>query len=484
MPASDDSLQFASPPDLETQKYAQLLSVQAGDPLRGTVSSLSDLGLPGDKSLSHRAALLAAMAEGESRVENFLVSGVTRAMLEALTTLGVRWSLHGTTLTVQGVGLHPQHSLAPVTLDCGNSATTLRLLAGALAAWGRAAMLDGSPGLRRRPMGRIIEPLQQMGVLIGAQQGFAPLSLSASSRPLHSIDYRLPVASAQLKSCLLLAALAADGRTTLAEPGPSRDHTERMLRSMGVRVTGAEPTSAGWLLTRLEPPNPLALTPLDIHLPGDMSAAAFLIVAALITPGSQITISGVGLNPTRTGLLDTLLEMGAEIEILNRREQAGEPLGDLSIRHSRLVGVRISGARVVRMIDEFPVFAVVAACARGVTVVADAQELRHKESDRITALGGELRSLGVDFRETADGFVVDGGKALKGGQVDPHGDHRLAMSLAVAGLVTQSPVEILGAEIINESFPGFESLLGVLGAFVTTTTMGESTGISGITIDE
>jgi 3-phosphoshikimate 1-carboxyvinyltransferase len=476
MPTSDNSIQSAPPSTVETQNLASLLTIQPGHPLRGGIGLSSTPALPGDKSLSHRAALLAAMAEGESRVENFLVSGVTRAMLDALTTLGVRWSLDGTTLTVQGSELQPRPGLPPVTLQCGNSATTLRLLAGALAAWGRSAVLDGSPGLRRRPIGRIIEPLQQMGVAISAEQGCAPLWLSDSPGPLRSIDYRLPVASAQLKSCLLLAALAADGVTTLAEPGPSRDHTERMLRAMGVRVTSAAAAQEGWLLTRLEPPRPLALMPLEMQLPGDMSAAAFLIVAGLITPGSELTISGVGLNPTRTGLLDTLLEMGAEIEIHNQREQAGEPVGDLSVRHSTLQGVQIGGERVVRMIDEFPVLAVAAACARGTTVVADAQELRHKESDRITALGCELRQLSVDFRETADGFVVYGGKALKGGRVDPHGDHRLAMSLAVAGLVAQSPVEIMQAEIINESFPGYEAVLNALGASVAIASTDDANG--------
>ncbi len=466
MPDNKKPFRSDMPAESERQSFTSMLTITPGYALQGEAGSFGAAVLPGDKSLSHRAALFAAMAEGESRVKNFLVSGVTRAMLDALTALGVGWSLQGTTLTVQGIGLRLQPGLPTVTLDCGNSATTLRLLAGALAAWGRAAVLDGSPGLRRRPMGRIIEPLQQMGVGIRAEQGCAPLTLSTSSRPLHGIHYRLPVASAQLKSCLLLAALAADGNTILAEPGPSRDHTERMLRAMGVQVTSAAAEQAGWLLTKLEPPHPLALGPLEMQLPGDMSAAAFLMVAGLITPGSELMISGVGLNPTRTGLLDTLLEMGAEIEVLNQHEQAGEPVGDLSIRHSQLTGVRISGERVVRMIDEFPVLAVAAACARGTTIVADAQELRHKESDRITALGGELRQLGVEFHETEDGFVVDGGKALKGGRVNPHGDHRLAMSLAVAGLVAQAPVEIQEAEIINESFPGFESVLSALGASV------------------
>jgi 3-phosphoshikimate 1-carboxyvinyltransferase len=484
MPSSDGSLQIAAPTGVDSHKVSSLLTVKSGHPLLGESGSSGVPALPGDKSLSHRAALFAALAEGESRVENFLVSGVTQAMLNALTVLGVRWSLNGTTLTVQGVGLQSQSTLPPVTLQCGNSATTLRLLAGALAAWGRTAVLDGSPGLRRRPMGRIIEPLQQMGVSISAEQGCAPLTLGVSPRPLHRLDYRLPVASAQLKSCLLLAALAAEGSTTLAEPGPSRDHTERMLSAMGVRVTGAASAPDGWLLTRLEPPHPLVLAPLELRLPGDMSAAAFLIVAALITPGSELTISGVGLNPTRTGLLDSLLEMGARIEISNQRLQAGEPLGDLTIQHSQLTGVRIGGARVVRMIDEFPVFAVAAACAHGTTIVADALELRHKESDRISALGGELRKLGVDFRETVDGFIVAGGNPIQGGRVDPHGDHRLAMSLAVAGLVAQAPVEIQGAEIIAESFPGFEPVLSALGASIEVTATEATGSWTAISADE
>jgi len=271
-----------------------------------------------------------------------------------------------------------------------------------------------------------------------------------------------------VKSCLLIAGLAADGEMVLDEPGPSRDHTERMLRAMGVKVLSgvhsADRDSRPIYWSRLTPPDPLVLQPLNLTLPGDMSAAAFLLVAAIITPGSQLTLRGVGLNPSRTGLLDTLLEMGAEIEIYPGEEQGGEPVGDLSARYSRLHSVHVSGERVVRMIDEFPAFAVAAAYANGETIVSDAQELRHKESDRITALGGELRRLGVDFRETEDGFNIRGGQKVRGGTVESHGDHRLAMALGLAGLAADSPVTVQGAEIIRESFPDFVALMHALGA--------------------
>lgn len=452
------------------------LIVSPGHPLHGYVA------LPGDKSLSHRAALLAALAEGESRIENFLVSGVTQAMLKALTELDVPWKLDGTTLTVQGCGLN---RLRPPkeALDCGNSATTIRLLAGALAAAGLPAVLDGSPGLRRRPMGRIVEPLQAMGVPIEPSDGgTAPLKLTSRppAQPLHPIDYTLPVASAQVKSCLLLAALAADGPTALREPGPSRDHTERMLRSMGVSVTSeqlpvisdqlsadnskAENPGNAFYITRIIPPREGALRPLRLTLPGDISSAAFLIVAALVTPGSEITLRDVGLNPSRTGLLDALRAMGADLQIVAQNERHGEPVGDLRVRHSRLNATRVNGPLVVRMIDEFPAFAVAAAYARGTTLVSEADELHHKESDRISALCQELCSLGVQASETPDGFIIQGGQALQGGTVQPHGDHRLAMSLAVAGLAAQAPVTVEGAEIISESFPEFVMTLQNLGA--------------------
>jgi 3-phosphoshikimate 1-carboxyvinyltransferase len=434
------------------------LTIHPGHPLQGEVR------LPGDKSLSHRAALFAALARGESQAKNFLVSGVTAAMLRALTALGVPWNLDGTTLTVQGKGLN---GLLPpaAAIDCGNSATTFRLLAGALAAAGIVADLDGSAGLRRRPMDRIVEPLRQMGVAIASAPGnCAPLRLTGrqSGERLRAIEYTLPVASAQVKTCLMLAALAGDGVTTLIEPSLSRDHSERMLASQGAGIE-----------TLITPGGPAVrvsgltgeLAPFRMDIPGDFSAAAFLLVAGAITPGSELLLHNIGLNPTRTGLLLSLQEMGADIEILNPRSTSGEPAGDLRVRHSPLHGITVSGARVVDMIDEFPVFAAAAAFAQGRTEVCEASELRYKESDRISALCGELRAQGVTVTEKPDGFIIDGlGSVAGGAPVNPHGDHRLAMALAVLGLGSQQPVEINGAEIIAESFPEFVDVLRGTGA--------------------
>ncbi len=431
------------------------LTTTLSSPLHG------ELALAGDKSISHRAILFAALAEGESRVQNLLVSGVTQAMLNALTALGIPWQLTGATLTVQGRGLS-QWPAPAQPIDCGNSATTIRLLAGALAACGVTAVLDGSPGLRRRPMNRIVEPLQAMGVNISTPDGCAPLTLGPSHFPLQPLQYTLPIASAQVKSCLLLAGLAAAGPITLQEPGPSRDHTERMLPAMGVRVETAVLADSAQRVTLYPPVAPLR--PLQMTIPGDISAAAFLIVAALIVPGSELTLRGVMLNPTRTGLLEALQRMGAEITIHNQAEMAGEPVGDLIIRASALRGTEIGGNLVVRMIDEFPIFAVAAALAEGQTVVRDALELRHKESDRITALCQQLRAIGADAQELPDGFLINGRSQLHGGVVNPHGDHRLAMSLAVAGLRATRGVTVQNAEIVRESFPDFGAKLAALGA--------------------
>lgn len=435
-----------------------LLTVIPGSALNG------DVTLSGDKSLSHRAVLFAALAEGETRIENFLVSGVTRVMLDALAAMGVVWQLEGSLLRVQGCGLRGLQT-PRLPLNCGNSATTIRLLAGLVAAAGIEAVLDGSEGLRRRPMDRICEPLARMGVDIDSDDGRAPLRIRAraAGRKLRPLDETLPVASAQVKSCLMLAALAADGPSRLREPGPSRDHTERMLGSMGLRVA-----NKGWVSevnayeTELHPPDG-ALRPLHMRLPGDISSAAFLMVAGLITPDSSLRVRGVGLNPTRTGLVDVLQAMGGDVQVENLIDQGGEPAGDLLVRASPLRAAQVNGPLVVRMIDEFSVFGTAAAYAAGCSEVRDARELRYKESDRISTLCRELGALGVPAEELRDGFRIWGGQPA-GGRAAAHGDHRLAMAMAVAGLASRGPVQVAGAEIIDESFPGFFDTLRRFGA--------------------
>jgi 3-phosphoshikimate 1-carboxyvinyltransferase len=407
-----------------------------------------EVRLPGDKSLSHRASLFAALADGESVIERFLVSGVTRMMLNALTSLHIPWSLNGDTLVVTGRGLQGfREPASPV--NCGNSATTIRLLAGALAASGTPCVLDGSAGLRKRPMDRITEPLLRMNVPIAATLGCAPLRLARreEGHPLRAVDYTLPVASAQVKSCVTLAALAADACSVIREPGPSRDHTERMLSAMGANIR--------WSSGVVEIcPLVGALNPLHISLAGDISSAAFLLVAAAIVPGSAICIREVGLNPTRTGILEALRAMGAKITLENERIVAGEPVGDIHLVSEALKATTVSGDLVVRMIDEFPAFAIAACYAEGITVVRDARELRFKETDRIDVLCGELRKLGVQLEMYEDGFAIHG-KTLRGGVGDGAGDHRIAMSLAIAGLASPEPVIVQHAEILNESFPDF-----------------------------
>jgi 3-phosphoshikimate 1-carboxyvinyltransferase len=369
--------------------------------------------VPGDKSVSHRAALLAAMAEGESRLEGFLQAGVTRAMLNSLSAAGVQWSWENGALAVKGLGRagfqppsqatggsHSAGGEPARVLNCGNSAATIRMLAGALAGrppWARNAangefVLDGSPRLRERPMKRIIEPLGLMGARIRPldRADCAPLAVAPSE--LAGIDYSMPVASAQVKSAVLLAGLSAHGPTAVEEPFPSRDHTERMFRSLGVTVDETQGKIRVCPIAR-------PLPPMEIRIVGDFSSAAFFIAAASIIPGSDIVLRGVGLNPRRTGLLAALRRMGARIEEAARSESAGEPLGDLRIRFAHLAATAVEGSEVVDMIDEFPVFAVAAAFAEGVTEVRQAAELRHKESDRIAMLASELRALGIRVEE-------------------------------------------------------------------------------------
>jgi 3-phosphoshikimate 1-carboxyvinyltransferase len=427
------------------------LAVYPAGPLRGRVR------VPGDKSISHRALLLGALAEGDSHIANFLPSGDCLATLECLRQLGVHIEQHDTTtLTVCGRGKSGLEAPA-FPLNCVRSGTTMRLLTGILAGQSFQSTLTGDVQLLRRPMRRVVEPLCRMGAEISDTDGHAPLTIYG--RRLHGCEHRLEVASAQVKSALLLAGLQADGVTTVCEPAPSRDHTERMLLAMGARLV-----ADGLCVTII--PGAATLRPLSLTIPGDISSAAFPLVAAVLVNGSEVTIEGVGVNPARTGLLDVLRAMGAEISISSEREQGGEPVADVTARTSGLGGVEIGGATVVRMIDEFPVLAVAATQAGGQTVVRDAAELRVKETDRIATVVTELRKMGAHIEPLPDGFVVSGPVPLKGTVVESHGDHRLAMALFVAGLVAEGETVIEGMECVSDSFPGFVALMHSLGVTV------------------
>lgn len=435
--------------------------VYPADGLHGSIS------LPGDKSLSHRALLFSAMAEGTSKIDHFLLAGVTRPMLHAMELLGVKWEMQDNTLIVYGQGMASWKDAESV-IHCGNSATTIRLLAGAMAATRTAGILDGSDGLRKRPMRRIVEPMQKMGINIQSTNGHAPLILNKPATLIKGIEYELPIASAQVKTCLILSALAGDRPSTFIEPGPSRDHTERMLKVMGAQIDSDVIAENGNKKYRVSvTPLDYPLKPLQINLPSDISSAAFFIVAALITPNSQVAIQQVGLNPTRAGILEVLHQMNGNWSAENVTLQGGEEMGDLLVATSRLKGVEVSGDIVVRMIDEFPIFGIAAVYADGETVVTQAEELRYKESDRIAMLCQELSKIGADVTELTDGFRIRGRGKILGGEVDAHGDHRLAMALMVAGLAAEHPILVHGAEVVHESLPEFIPLMRSLGAQIT-----------------
>ncbi len=426
---------------------------------RATRPLIGSVQCPGDKSISHRAAILAALAEGDTRIENFLESDTTAATRECLRALGADLEQDaGGALVVHGRGLHSLRESNDV-LFCRGSGTTLRLLAGVCAGQGFLSILDCTPALKRRPMGRLVQPLRSMGATVLARAGgtLAPLALHGGN--LRAIEHTLPVASAQVKSALLLAALYADAATTVREPGPSRDHTERMLRACGIKL--AREGAA----VRICPAERLVIPNSVIKIPADFSSAAFLLIAALLVPGSTLRLENVGINPTRTGLLEGLEEMGANIALENTHEESGEPVADLIVSASAaLRGTTLAGDHIPRMIDEFPILAVVATQAHGETVVRDAQELRAKESDRIAALVKELRRMGAHIEEHTDGFLVAGPTPLHGTRVSAHNDHRLAMSLAVAGLVATGETTVEGWECIADSFPDFgQTLQGLVG---------------------
>ncbi len=413
--------------------------------------------MPGDKSISHRAVMFGAIAEGATRVRNFLDGADCRATVSVMRALGVQVEIVSPTeLIVHGRGLRGLQEPAGV-LDCANSGTTIRLLTGLLAGQSFTSFLSGSDQIRRRPMGRIVTPLRTMGADILGRQGgnYAPLGIRPAR--LRGFEYDMPVASAQVKSCLLLAGLYAGGLMLVREPGPARDHTERMLAAMGAPVQ-----VLGRTVICESPSAPLQA--LDMTVPGDPSSAAFLLVAASLVPGSRILIQSVGVNPTRTGIVDALLAMGANIVAHNPREQAGEPVADLEVRAAPLTAATFGGERIVTMIDELPILAVAATQATGSTVIRDAGELRVKETDRIATTVAELRKMGAKIEPTQDGLIIEGPTPLRGAPTESQGDHRLAMAMAVAGLVATGSTTVFGAEVTGDSFPGFEYTLQALGA--------------------
>jgi 3-phosphoshikimate 1-carboxyvinyltransferase len=431
---------------------------------------------PPDKSISHRSIILSSLAEGKSIVRNFLYAEDPLSTISAFRQMGVeievgaihespvqtgrggfqtspyigdsRIALPETEIIIHGKGLSGLK--APEgAIDCGNSGTTMRLLCGVLSGQPFSAILKGDASLTRRPMKRVIEPLSQMGAVFETQNGYPPLTVRGGElKPVH---YKSPVASAQVKSAILLAGLYCDGTTSVIEPEKSRDHTERMLKAAGVDIT----------INRLgvTVKGRAKLNPFDITVPADFSSAAFFIAAGILIPGSEILIKTVGINPTRTGLLEILQSMGAHIKLENAREVSGEPVADIYIKHSRLSGMDITGDMVPKTIDEFPILCVTAALAQGKTKITGAKELRVKESDRIAAMAAELRKMGVNVEELEDGLIIEGREKLQPAVIQSYGDHRIAMSMAIAGLMTDGETTILDTDCINTSFPGFMGIL-------------------------
>ena len=421
--------------------------VEAKGALRGEIT------VPGDKSISHRAAILGALAEGETVITGFLPGADCLATVRCLQQLGVEIAVDGGELQVKGAGLYGLKEPDNV-LDCGNSGTTARLLLGVLAGQPFFSLLTGDASLRRRPMGRVTKPLQEMGARFFGRQGGNLLPLAVQGGSLSAVKYKTPVASAQLKSAILLAGLFAEGETVVTEPEQSRDHTERMLAAFG-----AELGVGGTTVRLVGRPRLMGRA---ITVPGDISSAAFFLVAAAIVPGSEVLVRNVGVNPTRTGILDVLRRMGARVDVLHSRSFGEEPVADLLVRPGKLRGVEIGGPLIPRLIDELPVLAVAALFAAGRTVVRDARELRVKETDRIAAVAEELAKIGGVVATTEDGFIIEGGQRLAGGCADSRHDHRMAMALAVAGLRANAPVCIDNAECVNVSFPDFAATLARL----------------------
>ena len=408
--------------------------------LRGEVT------IPGDKSISHRAVMLGAISEGTTRITNFLRGADCLSTIACFRKMGIDIEESPDQILVHGKGLHGLQAPADI-LDAGNSGTTTRLISGILAGQSFESTLTGDASIQKRPMKRIITPLTMMGADVESLSGdgCAPLRIRGSH--LKGIDYHSPVASAQVKSCILLAGLYADSVTSVTEPYVSRDHSERMLSSFGAALK----TDGSTVSIQPEP----RLMGQEVAVPGDISSAAYFIAAALLVPGSELLIKNVGINPTRDGILRICRRMGADITILNRREHGREPVADLLVKHSPLTGPVIEGAVIPTLIDELPILAVMAAFAEGSTVIRDAQELKVKESNRLDILVHHLSAMGADITGTEDGMVINGGRPLHGAVLESHLDHRIAMSFAVAGIAAQGETEILQADCVDISYPGF-----------------------------
>ena len=410
-----------------------------------------EITLPGDKSISHRVAILNSLAKGKAEINNFAPGRDCLAMVRCLRALGVEIRKKGLrnfpTLLVSGTG-EGGFKEAENVLDTEDSATTMRLLGGLLSSQPFLSIITGDASLRSRPMGRLIEPLRSMGAEIygRGRDSFAPLVIRG--RKLHGIDFFLPIPSAQIKSAILLAGLFAQGETVLHQPIPSRDHTERLLKQMGARL---ESDGSQICLSPLT----TSLAPITFRIPGDISSAAYFLVAGAIHPNARIVVRDCGVNPTRKGIIDVLLAMGAKLRIENERLEASEPLADITVESSELKGVEVGGDIIPRLIDEIPVLAVAGCVAKGKTVIKDAGELRVKESDRIAAVSKELSKLGARIEELPDGMVIYGGRPLLGTEVDSHFDHRLAMSLAIAALIAKGETTINHAWVAQVSYPAF-----------------------------
>jgi 3-phosphoshikimate 1-carboxyvinyltransferase len=431
--------------------------VEPARALRGALS------VPPDKSISHRAALAALLSAGQTTVHDYLPAEDTLATLDAIQAFGARLERAKTSVRLTGVGLEGAQE-PPYVVDARNSGTLVRIILGIAAGYGRFACFTGDSSLRRRPMGRVVGPLKKMGAEIwGARGGERlPLVVLGNGGGLRGGEHEIPVASAQVKSCLLYAGLFAGGPVAVVEPGRSRDHTERLFGACGVDVR-VEDLAGGARRVSLTPPSGRLEVPAEISIPGDVSSAAFWVAAALVVPGSEVRIRGVGLNPTRSGFLDILRGMGADVEASNVREdRIGEPVGELVVRHSKLWGTRVGPESVPGAVDELPLLALVGAFAEGETVVEGAGELRVKETDRISAVCEEFRKVGVEIEEREDGFVVRGGGGVKGGRASSRGDHRLAMGLGVAGLASREGVEVEDMAASSVSYPSFLEDLGRL----------------------